>query len=119
MSMSEVIRTHPPRVAGEREMLESWLDFHRTTLLWKCQGLTDEQMRLRSAEPSALSLLGLVRHMTEVENGWFGGFAGTTKPWLYVTDERPDDDFDAIDGADVATAVAAYLGRCEDSRRAG
>jgi uncharacterized damage-inducible protein DinB len=117
MVIKEVNRTDPPRVAGEREMLESWLDFHRDTLLWKCQDLTDEQLKLRSVEPSALSLLGLLRHMTGVENGWFGGFAGTAKPARYFTDERPNDDFDALDSAGVDEVVAAFRAECEDSRQ--
>jgi uncharacterized damage-inducible protein DinB len=118
MVVRDVYRTDPPRVAGEREMLEAWLDYHRGTLLWKCEGLSDEQLKNRSAAPSTLSLLGLLRHMTEVENGWFGGFSGTGKPPRYFTDERPDDDFDALDDTDAETVVAAYLAQCEDSRQA-
>ena len=52
-------------------MLEGWLDFHRATLLTKCAGLTADQLRERSAPPSPLSLLGLVRHMADVERWWF------------------------------------------------
>jgi len=52
-------------------MLAAWLDFHRATLARKCEELTDEQLGLRSVPPSSLSLLGLVRHMAEVERGWF------------------------------------------------
>jgi hypothetical protein len=61
--------------ASERESLEAWLEFHRATLLMKCEGLTPDQLVLASCPPSALSLLGLVRHMTEVE-GWFHSFDG-------------------------------------------
>ena len=64
-------RTDPPFVAAERPMLESWLEFHRATLLLKCAGLSDDQLRERTVPPSTLSLLGLVRHMTEVERNWF------------------------------------------------
>ena len=71
MTAPEVQRPRVPRVADERAMLEAWLDYHRATLLMKCAGLTDEQLKLRSAEPSTLSLLGLVRHLTDVERGWF------------------------------------------------
>lgn len=52
-------------------MLEAWLDFHRETLLWKCEGLTDEQLKTASTSPSNLTLPGLVQHMSEVERGWF------------------------------------------------
>ncbi|WP_446222137.1 mycothiol transferase [Nocardia sp. IBHARD005] len=57
--------------ADERPMLQSWLDFHRQTLLGTCGGLDGEQLAARSVKPSSLSLLGLVRHLTEVERGWF------------------------------------------------
>ena len=67
----EIPRSSPPRSAPEREMLEAWLDFHRITLERKCSGLSPEQLRRRAVPPSSLSLLGLVRHMAEVERGWF------------------------------------------------
>ena len=66
-----VERTYPDRVADERTSLEQWVDFHRATLLHKCAGLTAEQLKQRAVGPSRLSLLGLVRHMTEVEMWWF------------------------------------------------
>ncbi|MEV6981177.1 DUF664 domain-containing protein [Sphaerisporangium sp. NPDC051017] len=52
-------------------MLRSFLDFHRATLAMKCDDLSDEDLRRRSMPPSTLSLLGLVRHMAEVERTWF------------------------------------------------
>jgi hypothetical protein len=64
-------RVEPDRISGERAALEQWLDYHRTTLLMKCAGLTATQLKKRAVPPSTLSLLGLVRHMTEVERSWF------------------------------------------------
>ncbi|GHH30083.1 DinB family protein [Lentzea cavernae] len=64
-------RPSPPLRAGERETLRAFLDFHRATLALKCDGLTDDDLRRRSMPPSALQLLGLVRHMAEVERTWF------------------------------------------------
>ncbi|MBO1332255.1 DinB family protein [Streptomyces sp. VRA16 Mangrove soil] len=64
-------RTGPPLVGQERETLRAFLDYHRATLAMKCEGLTDEELRQRSMPPSTLSLLGLVRHMAEVERTWF------------------------------------------------
>jgi uncharacterized damage-inducible protein DinB len=64
-------RISPPLTGGERETLRTFLDFHRATLAMKCAGLTDEQLRERSMPPSTLTLLGLVRHMAEVERTWF------------------------------------------------
>ncbi|MEU8511740.1 DUF664 domain-containing protein [Kitasatospora sp. NPDC048722] len=66
-------RVDPPMSADETTMLTAWLDFHRSTLALKCEGLTDDQLRTRSVPPSGLSLLGLVRHMAEVEQYWFQG----------------------------------------------
>ncbi|MFF1305510.1 DinB family protein [Streptomyces sp. NPDC058307] len=63
-------RPIPLLTGAERPMLESWLDFHRATLELKCAGLDDAQVRLASAEPSALTLLGLVQHLAEVERNW-------------------------------------------------
>ncbi|MFI9272681.1 DinB family protein [Kitasatospora sp. NPDC052896] len=64
-------RPSPPMIAGEREMLRAFLDFHRATLAMKCDGLSTEELRRQSMPPSTLSLLGLVRHLAEVERQWF------------------------------------------------
>src|SRR5690242_2645943 len=57
------------RNEAEREMLRDWLDWHRATLLRKCAGLDGTSLASRSVPPSNLSLLGLVRHMSDVERG--------------------------------------------------
>ena len=64
-------RISPPLLGGERETVRAFLDFHRATLAMKCRGLSDEELRQRSMPPSTLTLLGLVRHMAEVERTWF------------------------------------------------
>jgi uncharacterized damage-inducible protein DinB len=64
-------RFEPSLTGDERETLLGFLDWHRATLEWKCAGLTDEQLRRKSSPPSTLSLLGLLRHMAEVERAWF------------------------------------------------
>jgi hypothetical protein len=64
-------RIGPPLIGGEREMLRAFLDYHRATLAMKCEGLSDDDLRRTSMPPSTLSLLGLVRHMAEVERTWF------------------------------------------------
>ncbi|MBF6130988.1 DinB family protein [Nocardia brasiliensis] len=109
----EVPRTAAPHVADERSMLQGWLDFHRRTLLAKCAGLDDEQLRRRSAEPSTLTLLGLVRHLTEVERGWFRLTAAAMDvPYAYGSEEAPDGDFDLRE-ADAATDFATFLREIE------
>jgi uncharacterized damage-inducible protein DinB len=69
-------RPVPHLTGDERAMLESWLDFHRATLELKCAGLDDAQVRIAAAEPSSLTLLGLVQHLAEVERNWFQRVAG-------------------------------------------
>ena len=64
-------RIGPPHFGSERETLRAFLDYHRATLAMKCEGLGDEELRRQSMPPSTLSLLGLVRHMAEVERTWF------------------------------------------------
>jgi len=109
---------------SERESLQSWLDYHRQTLLLKCQGLTGEQLAQRSAPPSTLSLLGLVRHMAEVERGWFRRGLDRqrdTLGYLYSSDEHPDADFDLTDPAGAEADFAAFRQECElaDAAAAG
>jgi hypothetical protein len=116
----EVPRTYPPLVAGERKSLDGWLDYHRATLLVKCQGLTGEQLARRAVPPSTLSLLGLVRHLTDVERSWFRRrFAGETGlGFRYSTEKYPDGEFD-LAGADGAEAdFAAFTSECELARAA-
>ncbi len=67
----DVERTQGPLTGPERPMLQAFLDWHRATLLYKCAGLTGEQLAGHAVPPSRLSLLGLIRHMTEVERTWF------------------------------------------------
>jgi len=111
-------RTDPPQEAGERTTLDTFLDYHRATLMWKCSGLTDEQLRTRAVAPSSMSLLGLVRHLTEVENGWFSDFAGRMKPMPYSSRDNRDGDFDDLDTVPVADVFSAYFAECDKSRAA-
>jgi uncharacterized damage-inducible protein DinB len=111
-------RRDPPFIAGERQMLESWLEFHRATLLGKCAGLDDDQLRTRSVPPSSLSLLGLVRHMTDVERGWFRRvLRDEDAPPLYWWAGNEDGDFDDVDTADVASCFAAFHDELDTVRR--
>jgi uncharacterized damage-inducible protein DinB len=114
-----VERVDPPLEAGEREMLGAWLEWQRATLAWKCQGLDDHQLRERSALPSSLSLLGLVRHMAEVERGWFRRtLGGEDVPHIYSTTRDMDAAFNDADTADVAEAFATWRAECELARKA-
>jgi len=82
-------RPRPPAAAPERDMLEAFLDFHRATLLWKLSGLSDEELR-RPGTPSGVSLLGLVKHLADVEQSWFVEvFAGEAPEFPLWRDDDP------------------------------
>jgi uncharacterized damage-inducible protein DinB len=89
-----------PREGGtslgdERATLVEFLRCQRLTLQIKCEGLDAAQLAERAVEPSTMSLLGLLRHMAEVERGWFRRrFAGQEVPKRYQSDIEPDGDFD-------------------------
>ena len=115
----QVERTSPPRQCGEREALEAWLDFHRDTLLGKCAGLSTEQLKERAVPPSGLSLLGLVRHMTEVERWWFRVHAGNQEmPPPYSTTQDRNADFNDTAEADAEANFAAFRTEIEECRKA-
>lgn len=100
-----------PRLGDERTTLNEFLRCQRLTLQLKCDGLDAGQLARRAVEPSTMSLLGLVRHMAEVERGWFRRrFAGLDVPKRYQTDADPDADFTraVADPAVVAEAWTAW-----------
>jgi hypothetical protein len=117
----EIARVNKPLaelVGDERTLADAWLDFHRQTLLWKCGGLTAEQLKLRAIEPSDLSLLGLVRHMAEVERDWFRTrFAGAHVGYLYCSDDDLNAEFN-VDTADAESDFALYTREIEAARQA-
>ena len=102
-------RPEPPLVAGERKSLEAWLNYHRDTLLIKCSGLTAEQLKQRAVPPSGLCLLGLVRHMTEVERWWFRIHAGDQDmAFRYFAEDNLNGDFDDLDTLGAPAVLAAF-----------
>lgn len=110
-------RTGPPHFGTEREMLRAFLDYHRATLAMKCRGLTDEELRQHSMPPSTLTLLGLVRHLAEVERAWFRRvFEDHDAPmvWSATTDFQAAYDASRSTRAE---AFAAWEAEVETSRR--
>jgi Protein of unknown function (DUF664) len=110
-------RTDPSQVLGERDSLDAWVDYHRATLLTKCAGLQPDQLSSRSCPPSTLSLLGLVRHLTEVE-AWFHDFDGNAPGDWYSTEDDPDACFNSADPARAAQDLAAYQASVDRARAA-
>jgi uncharacterized damage-inducible protein DinB len=110
-------RIGPPNAGSERETLRAFLDYQRATLARKCEGLSDEELRRPSMPPSALTLLGLVRHLAEVERAWFRRvFEDHDAPMVWS--DRTD--FQAAYDASASTraeAFAAWEAETENSRR--
>jgi uncharacterized damage-inducible protein DinB len=114
----KIDRAEPDRIADERRALDQWVDFHRLTLQQKCAGLTAEQLKLRAVPPSALSLLGLVRHMTEVERWWFRMHAAGEDLSFPYDPDLNGADFNDLDGADAEENLEAFRAEIEACRAA-
>jgi uncharacterized damage-inducible protein DinB len=118
--LSDPRRVEPPFVSDERPMLERWLEFHRTTLLLKCEGLDDTGRKARPVATSKLSLHGLVRHMAEVERNWFqrvlqqDADAGP----IWFDPAIDDSELVPLDDADWEADLAAWQAECDASRAA-
>ncbi|MFI1397923.1 DinB family protein [Streptomyces sp. NPDC020681] len=116
--MSTPERTTPPMDADERASLESWLDFYRATLAQKCDGLKDDQLREASAEPSPITLLGLVQHMAEVERNWFRRVLvqEDAPPIFGAGPGAHDGGFDLADGATYKKALPIWQAEIDRAR---
>ena len=108
-------RPEPPDAAPPLEMVSAFLDYLRATMLWKLEGLSEEEATRRD-EPSGLSLLGMVKHLAYVERSWFQRvFAGKEVdfPW---TEADPDADWRVEPGETIASVVAFYEAECAVAR---
>jgi Protein of unknown function (DUF664) len=113
-------RENGPTLGDERTTLVENLRFARLTLEMKCAGLDAEAMARRSVEPSTMSLLGLVRHLAEVERGTFRVLmAGQDVPRLFCSDTNRDGDFDGAvpDPQVVAEAWDAWRAEVDFAER--
>ena len=112
-------RPVPPCSGDERATLTGFLEFQRATLEWKCDGLADEQLRRRAVPTSAVSLLGIVRHLTDVEHNWFrvslDGQTPSFQYWHRGPDYR-DTDWE-VETADVVESFRVWRAEVEHSRR--
>jgi uncharacterized damage-inducible protein DinB len=104
--------TDGPLTGAERPILETYLASQRSTLLNICAGLTAEQLALRPVPSSALSLLGLIRHLAKVERVWLRKRVGEEDiPHLHGGPGDPTD-FDLGDPAHAEQEVAAFVEEC-------
>jgi Protein of unknown function (DUF664) len=107
----EGARAPEPPDAGERELLLGWLAFHRDALAAKCAGLSPDELVAAAALPSRLTMLGLVRHLTEMERVYATHALGPPAELHFVygdyEDEGPEGDFD-VDAYMVEESMAAW-----------
>ncbi len=97
------------KLEGERATLLDYLRAYRLTMEMKCAGLDPAQLARRSVPPSAMSLLGLIRHMADVERNWFRRvMAQADAPPLYWSEDLADADWA---GAVAAPAVETMPGK--------
>ncbi|HKR68582.1 MAG TPA: DinB family protein [Streptosporangiaceae bacterium] len=102
-------RAPEPGNAAERDLLLGWLAFHRDALAAKCEGLTPDELVRASASPSDLSLLGLVRHMTEMERVYLVyALGGGTFELVYCTDDEPDADIAGLSAGLAPSSMARW-----------
>ena len=120
--MVDAGRTEVPLNGDERAMLNAFLDAQRDTLAWKCSGLTAEQLKEAASPPSPLTLLGLLRHLTEVEYFWMeavllgegshlGMYSGQSNP---VDGNRAWTDLESLP---VDEVMQQWREACDASRR--
>ena len=116
--VSQTERTAVPPLGGEREILEGYLDRHRDTLEWKCAGLTEQQLKSRAYEPSAITLLGLLRHMAEVEYYWFESvlLGRDENLGVFGSEDDPEGDFTDLDSHSVEFVLDHWKRACQASR---
>jgi uncharacterized damage-inducible protein DinB len=107
--------TYPSHTAAEREMLATWLDFERDAVLRKIDGARDDDLR-RTMTPSGLTLLGIVKHLQNVEHWWFRVCFADEAPLQYENDEDPDADFHVQPGETTDAIVTGYRAVCARSR---
>ncbi len=115
-------RIEPAFVLPERAALEGWLEYHRATLLLKCEGLTYAERKARPIASSQLSLHGLIRHMAEVERNWFARalleLDLADAPFIWHQPGHSDDELAPLDDADWEADLAAWQAECARSRAA-
>ncbi|GIE85494.1 Protein of unknown function [Actinoplanes regularis] len=112
LAAEEVVAT-----AGEREVLEAFVDYYRQVLVGKLAGLSDDDVRCRLV-PSRTTLIGLVKHAAAVERGWFHHHLAQRPREQIDANSRGDDaSWEVAADETIADVVAEYEMACTESRR--
>ncbi len=102
-------RISQPRTDDEVELLLGWLHFHRGALAAKCEGMTDQQLLTQSSSPSSLTLLGLIRHLTEMENHYLThALTGVDRGYVYCTEDDDEADIEHLDVSMVSGSMRKW-----------
>src|SRR4051812_27181119 len=110
--MEDLVRT-----AGEREILEAFLDSHREVTVDKLRGLSEADARRRLV-PSETTPIGLVKHLTGVERNWFQHIlAGRPRDEIPGESRGGPDSWQVSDTETVAATITAFEQACAESRR--
>jgi len=108
---------YPLGVGTERDLLEQHLEFCRQTVIYKVTGISKEN-GIKRLGPTSTSVLGVLRHLTEVEYGWFHiNFAGLEYTEGRYSEANPDGDFEIYEGDTVDSLLDEYKKACEISRQ--
>jgi uncharacterized damage-inducible protein DinB len=111
-------RPDPAPVGTEIELLSQFLDFHRATVLWKCDGVGEEDLQ-RAMVPSGTTMLGLVKHLAWVERYWFREiFRGEQQIPFPYSEADPDAELRIEPDETSPEIFALYREACAESRAA-
>jgi len=112
-----VERAFAPDEGDEATLLSAFLEFHRETLLWKCSGLTGDQLAQRPVSTTGMSLVGLLRHLTDVERQWLRIVGdGQDIESVYWGKPERDSDFDDVTAAAAERDYQAYVAEIDRCR---
>jgi uncharacterized damage-inducible protein DinB len=114
-----IVRIDEPTAGDEEATLRGLLEWQRATLLWKCRGLSATELTVRSVPPSTLSLLGLIRHLSDAERAWFRRyFRGEQIPEVYARRDAPNAAFDDAEASQAEADVSRLMAEWDSSRNA-
>lgn len=101
MTIDDYGRPEPPQRGDETSSILGFLDYQRATLMWKCEGINSVGMTAKVGA-SSMTLGGLLKHMTFVEEHWFSRWLhgrDMQSPWDTV-DWKADPDWEWHAAAD-------------------